>query len=131
MFHGSNLSRKDNPRWVISNATETPKVPDGAFRLLPAVADPWDHLVADLGGGVAASVSDWVRSACGICASLVIGLPRRAGARLHARNDAEARWWRWQVTERQGGLVHQYRDPRFALREPVPMPPDCPYAGDR
>ncbi len=42
-----------------------------------------------------------------------IGLPRRAGVRLHAINDAEARWWHWQVTERCGGLVRQYRDVRF------------------
>ena len=127
MFYGSNLSGKDNPRWVRSNATETPKVPEGAFRLLPVAAEPWDRLVADPGGGL----SDWVRGACGICASWVIGLPRRAGTRLHARNDAEAGWWRWQVTERRGGLVHQYRDPRFAVREPDPVPTDCPYPGDR
>lgn len=131
MFYGSNLSRKDNPRWVISNATETPKVPEGAFRLLPVAADPWDRLVADLRGGLAAGVPGWARSASGICASWVIGLPRRAGGRLHARSDAEARWWRWQVTERLGGLVHQYRDPRFALREADAVPPDCPYPGGR
>ncbi len=130
MFYGSNLSRKDNPRWVSSNATETPKVPEAAFRLLP-VADPWEHMVADLSGGLAAGVPDWVRGTCGTCASWVIGLPRRAGARLHARSDAEARWWRWQVTERRGGLVHQYRDPRFALARPRPVPPDGPYPGDR
>jgi hypothetical protein len=131
VFYGSNLSRKDNPRWVSSNATETPKVPQGAFRLLPVVTGPRDHLVADLSGGLAVEVSDWVRRACGICASWVIGLPRRAGARLHAPSDDEARWWRWQVTERQSGLVHQYRDPRFALREPGPVSPGCPYPGGR
>ena len=47
VFYGSNLYRKDNPCWGISNAMETPKVPAGAFRVLPAGADPWDRLVAE------------------------------------------------------------------------------------
>lgn len=146
MFYGSNLYRKDNPCWGISNAMETPKVPEGAFRVLPVSADPWDRLVADIGGGVAAGVSGWLRSACGICVAWLIGLPRRAGLRMHAASDAEARWWGWQVTERHGGLVHQYRDPRFSMlardpgirREelsaglggPETALPDCPCAGD-
>ena len=79
-FYGSNLHRKDNPSWVISNAVETPPLP------------------------VAASYSAWL-----------IGLPRRAGAWLHAMTDEEARHWRWRVSERHGGLVHQYRDERFAV----------------
>ena len=130
MFYGSNLYRKDNPRWVIGNATETPKVPEAAFRLLPVVAEPWDHRVADLSGNLAADVADRVRGACGICAAWVIGLPRRAATRLHAASDAEARWWRWQLTERWGGLVHQYRDPRFALLRHDPAPPDRPWPGE-
>ncbi|MGH3277954.1 MAG: hypothetical protein ACRDNW_02315 [Trebonia sp.] len=86
MFHGSNLHRKDNPDWLMSNATEIPRVPSGQLRF-----------------------------ACGICVAIAwfIGLPRRAGARLHAMNDAESRWWQWQVSERHGGLTHQYRDTRF------------------
>lgn len=58
--------------------------------------------------------ADRLRTACGIWLSWLIGLPRRAGARLHALNDAEARWWHWHVTEARGGLVRQYRDARFA-----------------
>jgi hypothetical protein len=42
-----------------------------------------------------------------------MGLPRRAGSRLFAMNDAEARWRGWQVTELAGGLARRYRDPRF------------------
>ena len=80
MFYGSNLYRKDNPSWVISNAVETLQVP------------------------VAASYAAWL-----------IGLPRRAGTWLHAMTDEEARHWRWRVSERHGGLVHQYRDERFAV----------------
>ena len=80
VFYGSNLYRKDNPSWVISNAVETLQVP------------------------VAASYAAWL-----------IGLPRRTGAWLHAMTDEEARHWRWRVSERHGGLVHQYRDERFAV----------------
>jgi hypothetical protein len=121
VFYGSNLYQKDKPRWTISNATVTSKVP---------------------GAGIA----DRLRGACGSCVAWLIGLPRRAGARLHAANDAEARWWRWQVTERCGGLVRQYRDARFEALAPDTavrrgesgadlagtdfVPPDCPCTGD-
>ena len=146
MFYGSNLYRKDNPRWVISNATETPKVPDSAFRLPSSVIDPWGHPVTGLGGGLVARVTRSACNACGIGVAWLIGLPRRAGARIHAANDAEARCWHWQVTERCGGLVRQYRDARFdvlrydpAIRRdelsvdlvsPDSAPPDCPCSGD-
>ena len=146
MFYGSNLYRKDNPRWGISNATETPKVPDTVFRVLSPVGGPWDHPVTGLGGGLVTRVTRSVCDACGIGASWFIGLPRRAGARLHALNDDEARWWRWHVTERCGGLVRRYEDARFdvlrrdpairrgelgiELASPDPAPPDCPCAGD-
>jgi hypothetical protein len=63
-----------------------------------------------LGGGVAG----WTRNTWGFSASWVIGLPRRAGARLHAGSDAEARWWHWDVTECLAGLGRRYRDARFA-----------------
>ena len=125
MFYGSNLYRKDNPRWAISNATETPKVPGTTTWLLPPVSGPWDGPVTGLGGGLAGRVARSVRDACGIGVSWLIGLPRRAGARLHTAGDVEARWWHWQVTERWGGLVHQYRDARLDS-----APPDCPHPGD-
>ncbi|HEY6492142.1 MAG TPA: hypothetical protein VIZ43_02640 [Trebonia sp.] len=98
---------------------------------------------------MAAGVGDRVRSACGSCEAWLIGLPRRTGTALYAKNDAEARWWGWQVTERHGGLGRQYRDTRFALlardpslrrdklgeMPPGPGPagstrPDCPCRGD-
>lgn len=99
MFYGSNPFRKDNPRRAISNATETPKVPDLALQVL------WDAQRSPL---------DRLRRTGAISAAWLTGLPRRAGARLYAMNDAEARWWRWHVSEHHGGLVHQYRDARFA-----------------
>lgn len=145
MFYGSNLHRKDNPRWLISNATETRKVPDAALRLLPPGSGQWDRPVTGLGGSVVARLTRTVCDGCGIGVAWLIGLPRRAGARLHAANDAEARWWHWQVTERCGGLVRQYRDARFdvlpynpAVRRDElsvelvssdPAPPDCPCTG--
>ena len=57
-------------------------------------------------------------------AAWLIGLPRRAGAWLHAVTDEEARHWRWRVFERHGGLVHQYRDERFAALRIDPAPRD-------
>jgi len=57
--------------------------------------------------------------------------------------DAESRWWHWLVTERQGGLIHQYRDARFeAMRRdpslrveltnlsPAVSGPECPCGGN-
>jgi len=49
-----------------------------------------------------------------ICGAWLIGLPRRVGAWLHAVTDEEARQWHWRVAERHRGLIHQYRDERFA-----------------
>ncbi len=120
VFYGSNLYRKDNPRWPISNATDTPGVPAAGPGLLTAAACIWDHSCATRvtgGSGLAARVGNRVRFACAICTAWLLGVPRRAGARLYAMTDTEARWWYWQVIERCGGLVHQYRDSRFEVLE--------------
>jgi hypothetical protein len=115
VFYGSNPYRKDNPRWGIRNAAETPSVRLPAFRLLLAVGFLRDEPVTRAGPGLAAGFADWARHTCGICTAWFAGLPRRAGAWLQAATDEEARWWHWQVSERYGGLVHQYRDERFAI----------------
>ncbi len=146
MFYGSNLYRKDNPRWVISNATETPKVPAAAFRLPSPGSCRWNHPTASIAYSVATGVADCIRGACGIGIAWLVGLPRRAGTRLYTMNDAEARWSGWLVIERYGGLGRQYRDARFdvlrhnpairrdelivGLAGPDLAPPDCPCAGD-
>jgi hypothetical protein len=89
---------------------ETPEVLGAAFRLLP----PSDFSRGHPRPGLASRVAGWTRTTWGFCFSWAIGLPRRAGARLHAANDAEARWWHWEVTQCYGGLGRQYRDARFA-----------------
>lgn len=115
MSYRSNPYRKDNPRWATSNAAETPQV--------PATADFWQF--------PSAGVADRVRAACGLGVAWCFGLPRRAGARLHAMNDAEARWQHWQVTEGCGGLVHRYRDERFSSPREELQVSLSPPAGDR
>ncbi len=96
------------------------RFPTPHLRLLSPIGGPWDHPATGLGGSVVAHVTRSVGDACGIGVSWLIGLPRRAGARLHATSDAEARWWHWQVTERCGGLVRQYRDARFEVLRHYP-----------
>jgi hypothetical protein len=111
--YGSNLQRKDNPYWLISNATETLKVPVVPFWTRSSAGSPWGHPVAGL-SGFAVGATHWAGRACAICTAWLIGLPRRAGTRLHVASDTEATWWHWQVTESCAGLVRQYRDARFA-----------------
>jgi hypothetical protein len=135
VFYGSNPYRKDNPRWLITNATGTAKVPEfGASLLMPVP-------------GSIGAASERVRLACGIAGAWLMGLPRRAGRRMHVMNDTEARQWGWQVIERRGGLVHQYCDARFealrhdptlrrdellddAFRGTQPPAAGCPSGGD-
>jgi hypothetical protein len=123
VVNGTNMLGKDNPRWGISNAIETIRVP-GA------------HLCAPLGS---------IGTGYGVIVAWLIGVPRRAGRRLFEMKDQEARWHRWQATETLGGLGRRYRDPRFdALkvdeslrRHEVPdsaIRPDdtgCPLGGER
>ncbi len=113
MFYRSNRYRKDNPRPANGNAAETRRIPEITYgsRLIP---DLWDLMISSPRGRRAPG-SERVRCACGICAAWLIGLRRRAGARVHSANDAEARWQYWHVTERRGGLVRWYRDARFDL----------------
>jgi hypothetical protein len=116
VINGTNLFQKDNPRWTIGNATETIKVPDAGLPPPrepapvppgPAVSRTW------VSNHPAAAVWDALRTAAGIALAWLAGLPRRAGNRLFAMNDAEAGWRGWQVTELAGGLARQYRDARF------------------
>jgi hypothetical protein len=108
--YGSNPYRKDKPRWAFSNAMETSEVPGVALRLPLSSGGSADQL---LSAEAAGRVAGWTRNTWGLCVSWFIGLPRRAGARLHTGNDAEARWWHWDVTECLAGLGRQYRDARF------------------
>jgi hypothetical protein len=101
---GKDKSRrpKDNIRWSKGNTAETIDVPD-----LYLAATTWGRCDRP------ASVAGTFRDGSTLAAAWLIGLPRRAGRRLFAINDAEAGWRRWQVTETLGGLGRQYRDARW------------------
>jgi hypothetical protein len=93
---------KDNIRWSKGNTAEINDVPD-----LYLAATTWGRCDRP------ASAADTFCAASTLAAAWLIGLPRRAGRRLFAINDAEAGWRRWQVTEALGGLGRQYRDARW------------------
>ena len=97
VINGTPMLGKHNPRWPIGNATETIRVPD----------------VGPPGQRGPALLADALRDASSSLLAWLAGLPRRAGNRLFAINDEEARWRGWQVREQAGGLARQYRDPRF------------------
>jgi hypothetical protein len=101
---GKDKSRwpKDNLRRPKGNTTETIRVPD-----LYLATTTWGR--CDRPTSAAETVCD----ACTLAAAWLIGLPRRAGRRLFAMNDAEAGWRGWQVTETFGGLGRRYRDARW------------------
>ena len=101
---GKDKSRwpKDNLRCPKGNTAETIRVPD-----LYLATTTWGRFDRP------ASVADMVGDASTLAAAWLIGLPRRAGRRLFAMNDAEAGWRSWQVTEALGGLGRRYRDARW------------------
>jgi hypothetical protein len=101
---GKDKSRwpKDNLRCPKGNTAETIGVPD-----LYLATTTWGRCDGPT------SVADMVGGASTLAAAWVIGLPRRAGRRLFAMNDAEAGWRGWQVTETLGGLGRRYRDARW------------------
>jgi len=109
VFYGSNPYRKDNPRWVISNATATPKVPDSALRLLPTVSGPGDQPVAGLGGSVVAGV---VRSVCDACGY----------RRLLAHRPAPPRWGKAVRGDRRRGPLVALAGRRAVGRARAPVP---------
>jgi len=78
---GKDKSRwpKDNLRCPKGNTAETFGVPD-----LYLATTTWGRCDRP------ASIADAVRSACTLTTAWLIGLPRRAGRRLFAINDAEA-----------------------------------------
>jgi hypothetical protein len=102
---GKDKSRwpKDNLRRPKGNTAETIRVPD-----LYLATTTWGRCDRP------ASIADTIGNACTLATAWLIGLPRRAGRRLFAINDAEACWHAWQVTENLGGLGRRYRDARFA-----------------
>src|SRR5690348_14896700 len=100
---------KHNPQWPTGNAAETIRSPNAGLSSPRgpslAKADTWTSAASAALRGATASVAAWVSS-----------LPRRAGSQLFTRNDEEARWRGWQITELALGLSRQYRDPCFDTR---------------
>lgn len=107
MINGTNLLGKHNPRWTDGNVTETNNLlavlpayltapPRRRFRL--KIRFPGSHSFDAARG----AVSNWLAS-----------LPRQAGSRLFARNDDEAHWRNWHITQLRHGLTRSYRDIRF------------------
>lgn len=104
MLNGTNLVGKDKLRAPAGNPSET-------LKLLAAAAG---HLSVPLGKPARRRLPAWFRS-----------LPDRSGAWLYRRNDTEAGWWHWQITELRGGLVRSYRDVRFdVLRQLCELTPE-------
>jgi hypothetical protein len=93
VINGTNLLGKDNPTFPSGN-------PAGTIKLLAAVptqlATPPPREPSRL------RFPAWLTN-----------LPRWISARLYVRNDEEASWWRWQITELRGGFARSYRDVRF------------------
>jgi hypothetical protein len=135
MVKGINLVWKDNPQWPIGNATETIKVQavGSSFPPGPAAHRPRRRPPAPI-----RAVANAFRAACASLAGWLAGIPRRAGARLFARNDEEAGWRGWQITELHGGLARSFRDTRFGVLHLIrdidsgmQVPDACPLDGDR
>jgi hypothetical protein len=101
---GKDKSRwpKDNIKWPKGNTAETIDVAG-----LCLATTTWGRCDRPN------SVADMVGHASTLAAAWLIGVPRRAGRRLFAMNDAEAGWRRWQVAEKLGGLSRRYRDARW------------------
>jgi hypothetical protein len=99
VINGTNLLRKDNPRWPNGNPAATIKLLAASPLRLPAPRRP-------------TTPRREPRQRVRVPARIT-GLPRRAGARLFRANDVEAGWWRWQITELRGGFARSYRDIRF------------------
>ncbi len=114
MINGTSMLGKGNPRWPISNVTETTKVPRIGSPVPSSLALPGTGLQQR--PAVEAAVA--VRSVTASVIAWLGELPRRLGKRLFAMNDAEAGWRGWEITVLAGGLARQYRDPRFGAVSP-------------
>lgn len=96
MINATNLAGKDKPRRTIGNAAET-------IKLLASASPRHPRLVGRHPWALRARVR----------ISPARDLPRRTGTWLFRRNDAEAGWRHWEITELHSGLSRLYRDTRF------------------
>ena len=95
MINSINLAPKDNPRWPVGNQPET------AIGAGPGGPGPRTG-IRDFFSATFAGIGEWLAD-----------IPRRAGAAVFGKNDAEAYWRGWQIIPLHGGLSRRYRDRRF------------------
>jgi hypothetical protein len=95
VINATNLAGKHKPRRTIGNAAETIK------------------LLASASPRLAGRPRLAARRPRAVRISPAPGLSRRTGAWLFRRNDAEAGWRHWEITELHSGLSRLYRDTRF------------------
>jgi hypothetical protein len=110
VINGTSMLGKGNPRWSSINVWETIKVPDVAPQKPRSLGRP----AAGIRKSPATAVAHTLRNAGASVIAWLTSLPRRAGDRLFAMNDAEAGWRGWETTVLAGGLSRQYRDPHFS-----------------
>jgi hypothetical protein len=134
VINGTNLFGKDNPRWLIGNMPETVK--------FQAVGSPGSRGPVMPGRGgrppdLARTFAAAFRTAAVFRAGRPTGILHRAGKRLFASADEEARWRGWQITELRSGLARHYRDAYFDvlhlirdIDDSAQEPGTCPVDGD-
>jgi hypothetical protein len=115
VINSTNVLGKDNP-WPTGKAAETIKVASAGTWVLrgPAPVQRGPALPnTAISDRPAAAARAALRTAAAAIGAWLTSIPRRAGGRLFRKNDQEASWWGWQVTELAGGLARQYRDAHF------------------
>jgi hypothetical protein len=101
LVNGTPLVRKDNPRTLTGNATETKIRQQNPSRATGiAVATNITRV------SCIAALACWLKD-------VLKDSSRRAGERLFMSADEEAHWRGWQIAQLWGGLSRIYRDPRF------------------
>ena len=126
MFNGTPLAGKGNPTWPYSNA--------------PEPATPWRNELTNLAARafqhrgrapIASRAVALIAAAVKEARAGLADVPRRMGTRLFLRDDEEALWRGWQITQSRSGLGRRYADPRFGARRGMPgldgqFPPKAP-----
>jgi hypothetical protein len=130
--NGTPLAGKGNPAWLFSSALET--TTPWRNELLYPVALALQHRSR---APLASRALALIAAACREIRAALADIPRRAGTRLFLKDDEEALWRGWQITQFCAGLGRRYTDPRFGALRGKPgrdsqfPPPAPPPDGDR